>query len=58
MYVKSMARIFDGIRLDNAHNTPLNVAKYMLTAARNANPNIYVMAELYCNSKESECSYV
>ena len=57
-YVKSMASIFDGIRLDNAHNTPLHVAKHMITQARNANPHLYVMAELFCDSKESEIRYV
>jgi len=29
-YIKSMASIFDGIRLDNAHNTPLHVARYLI----------------------------
>jgi glycogen debranching enzyme len=54
-YVRNMAKIFDGIRLDNAHNTPIHIAKYMLTEARSANPNIYIMAELFCDSKRSEC---
>jgi glycogen debranching enzyme len=30
-YVRDMASVFDGIRIDNAHNTPLHVAKYMIT---------------------------
>lgn len=29
-YVRSMGRIFDGFRLDNAHSTPVHVAKYLL----------------------------
>jgi len=57
-YVKSMASIFDGIRLDNAHNTPIQVAKSMIIQARNVNPNLYVMAELFCDSKKSEIKYV
>lgn len=56
-YVHDMAQIFDGVRLDNAHNTPIHVAKYMLAKARSANPNLYVMAELFCDSKDSEYSY-
>jgi glycogen debranching enzyme len=57
-YVRDIASIFDGVRLDNAHNTPLHVAKYLLNEARSANPNIFVMAEFFSNSKESECKYV
>ncbi|CDW81227.1 glycogen debranching enzyme [Stylonychia lemnae] len=57
-YVKSMAQIFDGIRLDNAHNTPLPLATYMINQARNVNPNLYVCAELFCDSKQSELQYV
>ena len=53
-----MSSTFDGLRLDNLHNTPLHVAKYMLQKARSANPNLYIMGELFCNSKESECKYV
>ena len=56
-YVRDMASIFDGIRLDNLHNTPLHVAKYMLCEARSANSNLYVFGELFCDSKESEIRY-
>ncbi len=57
-YVRDMAAIFDGVRLDNCHNTPINVAKYMIAQARSANPNLYILAELFCDSKESETKYV
>lgn len=57
-YVSDMAGIFDGVRLDNLHNTPLHVAKFMLANARSANPNLYVIGEFYADSKESECRYV
>lgn len=57
-YVRDSAALFDGVRLDNAHNTPLHVAKYMIQQARFENPNLYVIAELFADSKESESRYV
>ena len=53
-YVCEISKIFDGIRLDNCHSTPKHVAKYMLQALRTANPNSYVLAEFFTNSRESE----
>ena len=29
-YIKKMSTIFKGLRLDNAHSTPLHVGKYMM----------------------------
>lgn len=29
-YVSTMAEIFDGFRLDNAHSTPIHVCQYLL----------------------------
>jgi glycogen debranching enzyme len=37
-YVTSLAAMFDGFRLDNAHTTPLHVCQYMLQVARTVNP--------------------
>ena len=50
-YVVEMSQVFGGIKLDNAHSTPLNVSKYLVSKARKANPKVVVMAGLFtCNS--------
>jgi glycogen debranching enzyme len=56
-YVTSMAKVFDGFRLDNAHSTPLHLSKFMLQKARSVNPNLIVMAELFTNSAEADAEY-
>ena len=57
-YVTLMAKTFKGIRLDNAHGTPLHVSKHMLNVARKSNPNLWVMAELFTNNAVTDAHYV
>ncbi|CAD8122387.1 unnamed protein product [Paramecium sonneborni] len=53
-YVQQMAQIFSGLRLDNAHSTPMMVGEYMMRNARKANQNILVFAELFTGSSEKD----
>ncbi len=57
-YTQTMAWIFDGFRLDNCHNTPLKVAEGLLDAAREVNPNLFLVAELFAPNEEKDNYFV
>lgn len=57
-YVRRMARVFQALRVDNAHGTPLHVAAAMIDTAREVRPSLYVNAELFTGSLDRDVEYV
>ena len=57
-YVESVASVVHGLRLDNAHSTPLSVAEYFIKCARKINPSLYIMAELFTGGEDEDMHYI
>lgn len=57
-YTKLCATIFDGFRIDNCHSTPIHVGERLIDAAREANPNLYIVAELFSGSESLDRLFV
>eukprot|EP00301_Raphidiophrys_heterophryoidea_P017845 c2851_g1_i1.p1 GENE.c2851_g1_i1~~c2851_g1_i1.p1 ORF type:complete len:1626 (+),score=407.52 c2851_g1_i1:472-4878(+) len=57
-YTRATARLFDGVRVDNAHNTPLHVGQWLLDDARSINPSLIVLAELFTSSAQADTKFV
>jgi len=57
-YCVTAASLFDGFRIDNCHSTPIHVGEYFLDAARKANKNLYICAELFTGSEEMDVIFV
>jgi glycogen debranching enzyme len=57
-YVQSMARLFEGFRLDNCHSTPIMVGEYLMDKAREVRGDLWICAELFTGSKEVDEVFV
>jgi glycogen debranching enzyme len=56
-YTEWCAERFHGVRLDNAHSTPLFVSEYLVDCARRVNSNLFIFAELFTYSQDTVVDY-
>ena len=56
-HVQLMADVFDGFRIDNSHSTPVHFFEYIIRKARKVNPSLYVFAEFFSESIETDSHY-
>lgn len=53
-YTQTLARLFNGFRIDNCHSTPLHVGVYLLDKAREIRNDLYIVAELFTGNEEMD----
>ncbi|KAA6394530.1 MAG: glycogen debranching enzyme [Streblomastix strix] len=56
-YTQLLASMFAGLRLDNAHSTPLPVSEFLIDSARQINPNCFTLAELFTSNEDTDVEY-
>lgn len=57
-YAQLLATHFHGLRIDNAHSTPIHVAEWILDQARLIRPNLFVVAELFTGSEAMDKVFI
>lgn len=57
-YIQLSAFLFDGFRLDNCHNTSVDLLQSLLYEGRRINPHLIVLAELFTSNQQVDIDYI